>query len=152
MKKKLIIVLTVVLCIGIFSSIGKAAFSQPGASDDPLVTLSYIEKRIEQLKYYIDDKISNNSSNPSSDLEVVEIEQGQSIIGKTGTEIILRGGKAKTIASQLGGLSDITAGVDLKMGQTVPANHMLIVPRNDERGVYAVEKAIFLVRGQYEIK
>ena len=34
----------------------------------------------------------------------------QSIIGKSGMEIILRGGQAKVIAGELGGLSDVTQG------------------------------------------
>lgn len=149
--KKVIVVLGVVAII-----LGATVvFSEPGSDNDPLVTLSYVEKRMDQLKFYIDEKLSKGevgSPSPSSNLEVVEILSGQSIICKNGTEIILRGGKAKVIASELGGLSDVTDGKDLGMDKLIPANHLLIVPRNDGRGAYATEDAIFLVRGEYEIR
>lgn len=151
MKKKLITIFSIALCLIVIFSIGRDTFSEPGSEEDPLVTKSYVEKRIEQLKYYIDEKISGTSSS-TSELQVVEVESGQSIIGRAGSEIILRGGKGQVIAGELGGLSDITGGRDLQMGEKVPANHLLIVPRNDERGVYVLEKAIFMVRGAYEIR
>ena len=131
-------------------------FSEPGSEEDPLVSLSYLEKRMEQFKYYVDeklDKISTGSGNDvSNNLEVVEIMSGQSIIGKNGTEIILRSGRAKIIAGKLGGLSDVTEGKDLGMDKLVPLNHLLIIPRDDNRGVLAITEAIFLVKGEYEIK
>jgi hypothetical protein len=176
----------VVVCTGMAS----AALSDPGSEDDPLVTLSYVEKRIEQIRFYIDQKVqelteilNNNSgqiqtvkkdvqklleensnllnrvdeleqskgaSQPK--LEVVELRNGQKLICKAGTEIILRGGKAIAIGSELGGLSDVTGATDLQTGHDIPANHLLIVPRNDGRGVYVEEYAIFMIRGEYEIK
>ena len=129
-------------------------FSEPGSEGDPLVTLSYVDKRIEQVKAYIDEKLlkGSNNDNTANNLEVVNLLQGQSIIGKAGTEMILRGGKAKVIAGELGGLSDVTDGKDLSMDNNVPANHLLIIPRDDGRGAYAAADAIFLIRGQYEIR
>lgn len=152
MKGKKILGVVLVLVIGmILGGFGKAVFSEPGSQDDPLVTMSYVEKRIEQLKYYIDEKFGQPNSS-EKELEVVEVREGQSIIGKAGTEIILRGGKAQVIAGELGGLCDMTTGVDLKMWKNVTANHLLLVPRDDGRGVYATEDAIFIVRGKYTIK
>ncbi|NLW40854.1 MAG: hypothetical protein GXY96_08010 [Tissierellia bacterium] len=127
-------------------------FSEPGSEKDPLVSLSYLEKKIDQLKDYIDRRLSDVDPKSTNELEVVEVPAGKSLIGKSGTEIVLRGGKAEIIAGQLGGLSDITGGKDLQMGEKVPPNHLLIVPRDDDRGVLVVEDAIFLVRGVYEIR
>ncbi|MBZ2176025.1 hypothetical protein K8M07_12325 [Schnuerera sp. xch1] len=131
-------------------------FSAPGAEDDPLVSLSYLDKRIEELESNIDKKLAtimdSTENEQTSSLEVVKISAGQSIIGQNGTEIILRGGKAKTIAGELGGLSDVTMGKDLKMDEQVPSNHLLIIPRDDGRGVHAIEDAIFMVRGKYEVR
>ena len=151
MKKKWITILSIALCLIVVFSIGRDTFSEPGSEEDPLVTKSYIEKRIEQLKYYIDQKISVDDSS-TSELLIVEVESGQSIIGRAGTEIILRGGIGQVLAGELGGISDITDGRDLQMGEKVPANHLMIIPRNDGRGVYVIEKAIFMVRGTYEIR
>ncbi|NLW21718.1 MAG: hypothetical protein GXY88_00440 [Tissierellia bacterium] len=135
---------------------GSVVFSEPGSEKDPLISLSFLEKRLEQFKNYIDERLANvdsgSNSYPANRLEVVEIAAGQSLIGKAGTEIILRGGKARVIAGELGGLSDVTGGKDLGMDVLVPDNHLLIVPRNDNRGVAAITDAIFLVRGEYEIR
>ena len=69
-----------------------------------------------------------------------------------GCEFILRGGEATVIASKNGGLSDTTDGVDLTQDTLVPANHLLIVPRDDGRGFDAVTDVIIMVKGTYEIK
>ncbi|WP_427340370.1 hypothetical protein [Caloranaerobacter sp. DY30410] len=187
-RKTLIYAITVGTAFFVFIGIGKAALNEPGTLEDPLVTQSYIEKRIEQIKYYIDQKIQEVYENVSLNttniqdlikenqelkrrlseleknkseenknvaipkLEVVELRNGQKLIGKAGTEIILRGGKAKAIAGELGGLSDVTGAVDIKMDQNIPPNHLLIIPRDDGRGVYVEKYAIFMVRGEYEIK
>ncbi|GFN34308.1 hypothetical protein [Tepidimicrobium xylanilyticum] len=134
-------------------------FSEPGSETDPLVSLSYLEKKIDELKQYIDNRLLNigENNNLSNTFVVVEISSGQSIIGKGGTEIILRGGtgngpgKAKIVAMGKDGLSDLTDGKDLKRGEEVPLNHLLIVPRDDGRGVHAINDSVFLVRGEYEI-
>lgn len=182
-RKTFIYAITFGTAFFVFIGIGKAALNEPGSLEDPLVTQSYVEKRIEQIKFYIDQKVqevyesvNSNTANVQTlieenqelkkriseleenknveipKLEVVELRNGQKLIGKAGTEIILRGGKAKAIAGKLGGLSDVTGAVDIKMDQNIPPNHLLIIPRDDGRGVYVEEYAIFMVRGEYEIK
>ncbi len=149
--KKLIGALAVVTVI--FS--GRVVFSEPGSSNDPLVSRSYVDEKIDGLRSYIDRKLSGiNSSEPagSSELEVVRLKGGQSIIGSSGAEIILRSGRARAIGSDLGGLSDVTGARDLKDGEGIKANHLLIVPRSDGRGVYALGETYFIVRGNYTIE
>ncbi len=126
-------------------------FSEPGSESDPLVTLSYVNKSINQLKSYIDEKLESKSKS-SYELEIVDLSKGKFLIAKAGTEIILRGGKATAIVSELGGLQDITQGVDIGQGGDIPPYHLLLVPRNDGRGVYCTTDAIFMVRGDYEIR
>lgn len=137
--------------------------SEPGSEKDPLVSLSYLEDRLEELEEAIDTKLSGiddsgKDETQASNFEIVEITAGQSIIGKDGTEIILRGGtgngpgRARIIARGTDGLSDITIGKDLKSGEEVPLNHMLIVPRDDGRGVLALSDSVYLVKGEYEIR
>jgi hypothetical protein len=138
------------------------AFSEAGTKNDPLVSLSYLENKINELKEYVDKRISEvkeeNKSVEAVSFEVVELSAGQSIIGSQGTEIILRGGtskgvgRAEVVASGNDGLSDITDGKDIKSGQEVPLNHLLIVPRDDGRGVYAITDSVYLVKGDYEIR
>lgn len=129
-------------------------FSEPGSDTDPLVTQSYVIKAVDQIKIYIDDKISNTpgGTSTSNELVIVNVKKGEYLIGKAGTELILRGGKAKVVGAALGGLSDVTKGDELNHDQALSHNHLLIIPRNDERGIYATEDAIFMVKGAYEVK
>ncbi|NLY77571.1 MAG: hypothetical protein GX080_05730 [Tissierellia bacterium] len=114
-------------------------YASPGTSSDPLVSLGYLEKVAK--------------------FNVVEVKAGKILTGKGGTEIILRGspsssktvGKAVIYSTDKDGLSDITAGKDLRNGANVPLNHLLIVPR-DGRGVRAVTDTIYLIKGEYTIK
>lgn len=141
----------VVLLIG-----SPMVFSEPGSETDPLVSLSYVEDKVKEIYNYIDTKIanSNQGSNNSHQWEVVEIKEGDYLIGKSGTEIILRGGKATAHGVKVDqGLTDITEGrdVDNTKDLLIP-NHLLIVPRDDGRGVFGVSDAIFMVKGEYEVK
>lgn len=149
-KKSIVAIGAAVLLLG-----STIAFSEPGSDNDPLISLSYLNNSIEQIKVYIDSKIgniNNNGTNSSNDLEIVEINKGQFLIGYSGTEIILRSGKGKAVVSDLGGLSDVTAGNDIGKDMNIPSNHLLIIPRSDGRGVYATSDAIFMVRGIYDIR
>jgi hypothetical protein len=134
------------------------AYSEPGTESDPLISLSYLEERLDELKDYIDSKVASNGeqipSNPSDNsLVVVELFNGQMLIGDAGSEIILRSGSATAITSPSGGLSDVTAGTDITEGKPIPANHLLIIPRSDGRGIFVTKNSTFvMVRGGYTIR
>jgi len=87
--------------------------------------------------------------------EVVEVEAGQKIIFKESSEVILRSGKALAIAGKNGdGLADITTDSDknnLVTDDVVPPNHLLLVSRDDGRGLKAITKLYVLVKGSYTI-
>lgn len=136
-------------------------FSEPGTSKDPLISKSYVDNKIEQLKVYIDEKIGSGGktggvSGSSESFEVVEVKSGQSIILGEGAELILRSGVALSISrvenGEDNGLCDVTTGVDLVTDQQVQKNHLLISPRNDGRGVVAAIDSFFMVKGAYEIR
>ncbi|MFT9497301.1 hypothetical protein [Anaerosolibacter sp.] len=143
------------------TQVTKAGYLNPGTSEDPIVTQSYVEKRNEQLKYYIDQKISemgstsspSNGSQEAATFRVIEVNKGQRVIGKGGTEMILRSGTAKAIASQSGGLSNLTSGKDLQSDENVPLNHLILIPRDDGRGLNITwDKTFILIKGGYEIR
>ncbi|MDX9917425.1 MAG: hypothetical protein RBT15_05340 [Gudongella sp.] len=133
-------------------------YSEPGNESDPVVALSYLEEKLDEIKDYIDRKIKDNTAAPeqvtqSSSLVVVELWNGQMLIGEAGSEIILRSGSATAITSAMGGLSDVTAGVDIAEGQQIPENHLLIIPRSDDRGIFVTKDSTFvMVRGEYTIR
>lgn len=121
--------------------------------DDPLVSLSYLNQRLEAI-----EKKMSQSPTPggapadgSATLTVVNLSAGDRLIVAQGTEMIPRSGRVDTIAQDLGGLSDVTGGSDLKQGQRAPMNHLLIAPRSDGRGLSAATDAIVLVRGSYHV-
>ncbi len=160
-KKMAVGVGAVLILIG-----GRVVFSEAGSQSDPLVTFSYVEKKFEEIKEYVNEKIGEpqNNSVKQSAWQIVDILEGQSLIGKDGTEIILRSGNCITISNiskitQNGveftidnGLTDITDGRDLKMGENIPRDHLLIIPRDDGRGANCSSNSIFLVKGDYTIK
>lgn len=150
MKKRRsnVILILVIFLVGIVSGI---AFATAGSETDPLVTIGYVEKRIEQIKFYVDEKI-NGAGQASNELLVEKIEAGQELIGESGTEIILRSGEAVALVSDQGGLCDMTDGKDLGKGAKIPNNHMLIIPRSDGRGLLAKTEVYVMIRGKYTIE
>ncbi len=133
--KKIIITLLVVAFA--FGALGTATYlASPGDSDDPIITLSYIEDILKgQLLF-----------------KVVDLNEGDVLVGGQGTELVLRMGSAKIIATEKGGLADLTAGTDLANGTDMPSNHHLVVPLDDGRGIEAQNKVIVMVKGDYSIK
>ena len=117
-----------------------AVFADPGSEQDPLVSKSYVDAQIAAVK----------SSNGS--FAVVQMKAGQKIVGQEGTEIIVRSGEATAIDNGENGISDLTDGKDLRTGQTAPLNHLLLVPREDGRGILAGTDGYLMIRGGYTVK
>ena len=87
---------------------------------------------------------------PANDYVVEYLTQGQSIVGNC--ELILRSGKAVALCPGANGISDLTGGADLPGNTEITANHLLLVPRNDGRGITVTSSdAYIMVRGTYEI-
>ncbi len=140
-----------------------------GSSEDPLVTLSYINGTFRRdLKAELLTEIraetaetepsETESSASASGYKVERLTKGQSLRAKDACEIILRSGGALVFVESEEnktagiGLSDVTGGAELTDGVSVPKQHLLIVPRGDGRGVTAeTDEAYFMVRGEYEI-
>lgn len=174
-------VLAITVMIGL-SNIGALSANElvPGSSADPVVTKSYVDKLIKGLQGgasadpALEARIKaqeemiallNTEMNRlKSDMEglgggesgnntyqVVYADPGQKLIGKQGAEIILRAGEGTPIAGALGGLQDVTGGADITTG-LIPKNHLLIIPRDDGRGIQVTKKATFMIRGGYTVK
>ena len=111
--------------------------------DDSVVSLSYLN---EVFKPQIEKTV-----NESMAFIVVDVKKGETFVGGSGCEFILRGGSGVIKASSLGGINDATSGADLGENTVVPANHLLIVPRDDQRGFIATQDAIIMVKGKYSI-
>lgn len=136
-----------VLALALVVGAALPAFANNG---DPLVSLSYLNKRLEQIESKFQG--STPSTGGASNLEVVNLEAGDKLIVAQGTEMIPRTGSVTAIAGTSGGLSDITKGANLAQGNKAPIDHLLIAPRSDGRGLKANTKAIVLVRGSYSVE
>jgi len=150
MKKNIVIILLLLIVTIQFTA--NLSIAAGNGIDDPLVTLSYIEKRFVELKKYIDYKIPNNNS-LNGKFEVVNIKAGNKVIfTEESTEFILRAGEASAITSANGGLANLTTGIDIKTGENVQLNNLILISRNDGRGVLANTDIYIMIKGQYEIR
>jgi hypothetical protein len=143
MMKKIVAGLAIILSVFAVTVAAAAAADTPGSEGDPVVTKSYVDSQIAQLK---------SGGGASSTYTVVEVKAGQSVLGGGGTELILRSGEATAIDNGANGVSDITAGKDLMTGQSVGQNHLLLVPKDDGRGIHAVTDLFVMIRGSYSIQ
>ena len=158
MKNRKLIKAVVILCLCLVAVGSFAVFSEPGGSDDPVVTKSYIvDKVIPDIKAYIDERFGIAASEgvatarPNS-FTVINVSKGKKVICDAGAELILRMGSGNIIATQKGGLADTTAGYDLADGTQMPSNHLLIVPVADGRGFVATSDVIVMIKGGYSIE
>lgn len=143
-KKRKRLVLACAVAAVLLLAMGRAFAdtSQPGSENDPVVTQSYVDSKIQELK----------DSQASAGFQTKELTAGQKLIGKEGTEVILRSGEAKVIGNATNGISDITVGKDLMNGTNISTNHLMLIPRDDGRGITAVSDTWVMVSGGFVIQ
>ena len=158
-KVKKRIVTGCVICAVVLGSIGLAFAADPGSDGDPLISKSYIDSVVlPQIYSYIDSAVAGLKPSvgtvQTDKFEVVNVGAGKQVIAGAGTELILRMGSGSIIGSARGGIADTTDGTDLQNGSAIPANHLLIVPLGDGRGMQISSggDAIVMIKGSYEIK
>lgn len=117
------------------------AATTPGSEEDPLVSKSYLEGPFAD---WVRELVGTQ---PAAVYEVQSFSAGQTVTFTAGTELILRMGKATVVATEKGGLADVTDGVDLQNGAAFPSNHQLVVPVGDGRGLKAEENILVMVKG-----
>lgn len=167
-KKKLIgIGLATVLCIGTYVS--AASEATPGSVNDPLATKSYVDSQLENMIGIFQELLANNKNTDVAQPQPTEpvetpapvsstykvlgpLPVGTIILGGEGTEVILRSGKALAKCPGENGLSDVTQGTDITNEKEIPLNHLLIIPRQDGRGITITHEAYLMIRGDYTIE
>lgn len=113
---------------------------------------SELELKSQEIVKLTED-IKNVSTNVVGKFEVVEMQKNQILVAGEGAEIIPRSGKFSAIEDANGGLSDITAAKDLKNGEAIVNNHMLIAARGEGRGMKALaDKSFLIIKGTYVLK
>lgn len=173
-KNYAVVAVTAALICGTLYSVN-AANVEPGTSADPVVTKSYVDEKISELMGVFNNSGTNNSVMTSKDKEEivnsvmeqltglsgkvessmykpVSAKKGQTILGGEGSEIILRSGNAVGYCSGVDGIVNATTGTEVSNGTKIQKNNLLIIPRNDGRGVkVTTEEAWFIIKGSYQI-
>ena len=137
--KKAIIMIAAALALAGLSAMAFASGEEQGSAGDPLVTKGYVDQAVSEAA-------------GAWAFAPIEIKAGHTLTGGVGAEIILRSGEATAIGNESNGVSDLTAGVDLATGEAVQTNHLLLVPRDDGRGLKALTDGWVMVRGSHAIE
>jgi len=109
-----------------------ATTAVPGTAEDPLVTRSYVDRWVRW--------------------EVMELQRNQVLEGKAGAMVVVRRGQVVIKDPTGNGIPDLTAGSDLFEGQSVPLNHLLLIPRSDGRGLVARGSVWVMYRGEVVVR
>jgi len=164
-KRKFMVPLISILVLLAMSLSVLAAAYEPGSENDPVVTLSYVENRLSEIVSDFQEKldsIETGSANTTSQegmssdeagFEPILMEAGSIVYFGGNTQVILRSGSMNAIANAAGdGLADLTQGKDLKTGNQIQKNHLILVPRNDGRGAAVSEDSWIMVKGEYTLQ
>lgn len=142
-KRKLsFMIIIAITLIAATAAVGAETY-EPGSIDDPVVTKSYVDGKIAAI---------SSGGGATAIFEPVSVGAGKKLIGGAGAEIILRTGEAKAISNGANGISDLTGGKDLTQGAYISKNHLLLVPRDDGRGISAVTEVWVMIKGSYTIE
>lgn len=157
LRMAVLLALSVLLNITVTMAAGTA-----GSSQDPLVTLSYLNDTfLNSVLQRVDQKIAARNSqllggqsgdgSAASNFTVVTLSSGQTLNGGLGCEVMLRVGTAVCVAPSAPGLIDETAAVTLNNGGALVQNHLYMMTI-EGRGVRATAATTkLLVRGGYTI-
>lgn len=150
-SRKFTVVITVFLAVALLglavynTGIASAVVAgQPGSSNDPLVTRSWVEAFVKQ-------KMSSTpSAGPvggSMVWEIKELEPGEVFLGRDGTEFVVRSGRALVVDPTGSGIPNFTTGTNVAAGMAAAPNNLFCIPRSDGRGIKAQTGVIIMFRG-----
>ncbi|MCL2610108.1 MAG: hypothetical protein FWE02_00350 [Defluviitaleaceae bacterium] len=150
--------------------------STPGTQQDPLVSRSYLEQRLNQLTgTELSDEVLENiietvianvmfqlqntpsvTQNPLTTEALqfgpVFLEAGTVLIGDTGTELIIRGGVVQAYVYGADGIVNLTRGTEHFADDLLAHNELLLIPRRDARGIRVLSDSWVMIRGGYSIR
>ena len=114
-----------------------------------LIQTSDAQKNVVELEKELADL------KDSMTFKIIKLQTGQTLIGSESCEIIVRT-KNKVVASvsstATGGVSNLISGRDIKNGEIIPDNQLLLIPKADGRGIKANAPADIMIKGTYSIK
>lgn len=132
--------------------------AEAGSSGDPLVTLSYLNDTFfNSIMQRVDQKIAERTGQAvsggtsSASFAVVTLNEGQTLTGGIGCEVMLRVGSAVCVSPSDPGLIDETTASTLADGAALVQNHlyMMTIEGRGVRATAATTKV--LARGSYTV-
>ena len=137
-----------------------ALAAEAGSSGDPLVTLSYLNDTFfNNIMQRVDQKIAERTgqalpggtSSSAASFVVVTLNEGQTLTGGIGCEVMLRVGSAVCVSPSDPGLIDETTAATLANGGALVQNHLYMMTI-EGRGVRATATTTkVLARGSYTV-
>ena len=116
---------TLLFCSGM--QVG-AATNEPGSAGDPLITLSYLEQRLEQSSF---------------GYECITLKKGETLSASQGSQLILYTGTASVLEN----LIDTTTGMMVVSGGKAEKYHSYLVPA-DGSGFTAEATCVIFLSGE----
>ncbi|WP_325199734.1 hypothetical protein [Oscillibacter sp.] len=139
---------------------GVSLAAEAGSSQDPLVTLSYLNDTFfNSIMQRVDQRIAERTGQAlpgggtasSASFVVVTLNDGQTLTGGVGCEVMLRIGGAVCVSPSDPGLIDETTAATLANGASLVQNHLYMMTI-EGRGVRASGgTAKVLARGSYTV-
>ncbi len=176
LKKKMLITLGVIVAVAFISGASILAVTTFGTTNDPLVTLSYLNQKLKpeimagvsadvsaaqaSLQPSLDAQVNSFKSDIDSKLggagveaagfTLVTLSKNQTVTCAVGTELLLRIGTA-TAAGSAPALVDSTSGSTLSAGGALSSNHMYMVTIQGNGFKATASTVKVLIRGTYTI-
>lgn len=142
--KRIICIVAAVLVGGLCFTAGTkvgAASAQPGSQSDPLVTLSYLNSRLEGTSS------DSGQASTSVGFKQIKLTSGQKLTLKDGSEVVVYSGNGKVFGTT--GLLSLTGGELFSSGNSVVLyTDYLAIGGNS--GIEAKGNMTVYVRGGYE--
>lgn len=159
MKKKTLTTIILIVALAMVAAVTVYAVANYGTKDDPLVTSSYLQDVVQprmedayrsaldgQVRE-MEDQFADQVAAAGGSYVLVALESGQTLTGRTGTEILMRTGTAAVMQSAA---IDLTTGETAAVGAKLTENHLYLV-QADGAGIQASADTTVMVRGGYSV-
>lgn len=128
------------------------AVGEPGTQTNPLVTLDYLNKAIEELSAAVDQKIEAKANELREQMgasgpvfTAVTVDSGKNLYLTAGSQVILRTGAASSTGALLDGTTGEIASGDLK-------ENFIYIAVGENHKITVSGTAAFLVLGEYSLR
>lgn len=157
MKKKIIGILvigTVVFLTFRAGMVAGASSSEPGSTSDPLITQSYLEKRLKEINS--GSVTSNTQADEQTTTQTVEssykklsVTKGKKLIVSEGSEFVVYSGESNVVGEK--GLLNLSDGYVEEMDNSV-ALYQNYLSLSASSGIKATTSCVIYVKGSYTIQ